>query len=66
MGTSSRRIKSKCAVSQRCSSCIFRHMDYTEELRVKVKQVSDSMIKIASLTAQGFENVFEVVSGAEQ
>ena len=46
------RISIDCSVFPRCGGCAFRHIDYSEELRIKEKRVSDALQHIAGLSVQ--------------
>lgn len=43
------RRESDCAQFSRCGGCVYRHMSYEEECRVKRMQINDSMKRIAKL-----------------
>lgn len=44
------RIESDCPVSEKCGGCVFRHISYEEELRIKYNRVSDTLKKIGGLS----------------
>jgi 23S rRNA (uracil1939-C5)-methyltransferase len=43
------RIVPNCPTYQRCGGCVFRHITYKEELRVKEQRVSDALKRIGGL-----------------
>ncbi len=43
------RIEPDCPVSLRCGGCVYRHMRYEEELRVKERKVRDALLRIGGL-----------------
>jgi len=49
---SKHRIESDCPVSIRCGGCVYRHMTYEEELRVKQRKVEDALQRIGGVTIQ--------------
>ena len=53
------RIDSDCPVYLKCGGCVFRHISYDEELRVKYIRVSDALRKIG-----GLETVPEEILGS--
>jgi 23S rRNA (uracil1939-C5)-methyltransferase len=44
------RVEPDCPVFLKCGGCVFRHITYEEELRVKYNRVCDSLKKIGGLT----------------
>lgn len=52
------RIDPDCPVSGSCGGCVYRHISYDEELRLKRQKVIDAMIRIGGLSA---ESVGEIV-----
>ena len=44
------RIRSDCPVFPKCGGCLFRHMTYEAELRIKEKQVRENMRRIGHYT----------------
>ncbi|MBE6904344.1 MAG: 23S rRNA (uracil(1939)-C(5))-methyltransferase RlmD [Ruminococcaceae bacterium] len=46
---SDKRTDTDCATFSQCGGCVFRHISYDEELRLKTKRVSDAFSKIASM-----------------
>lgn len=58
---SAHRIAVDCPVFSRCGGCVFRHISYAEELRIKSERVSDALRKIAHL-----ENSPEEILGASE
>lgn len=64
------RIEPDCPVFYKCGGCTFRHISYTEELRVKHQRVSDAIRKIGGLELEteeilGSENVNEYRNKAQ-
>ncbi len=51
---SGHRVNRACPVGKRCGGCVFQHMDYTEECRLKADRVRQSLNRI------GGENLEEV------
>lgn len=43
------RIVSDCPVSDRCGGCVFRHISYTAEKRIKRTRVADALSRIGGL-----------------
>ena len=43
------RVKSDCAVSDRCGGCVFRHISYEAECEIKYNGVKDSMNRIGGI-----------------
>ncbi len=56
------RIEPDCPVFQKCGGCVFRHISYEAECRIKAQIVSDAFSRIGHLTLQQTLPVF----GAEQ
>ncbi|MBE6852366.1 MAG: 23S rRNA (uracil(1939)-C(5))-methyltransferase RlmD [Ruminococcus sp.] len=54
------RTESDCPVSQKCGGCMFRHITYDAELRIKSGFVTDSFRRIG-----GFELDYEEIAGCE-
>ena len=55
------RVESDCAVSAPCGGCVFRHISYEAELRIKKKRVEDAIRRIG-----GFKELeVEKIVGAE-
>ena len=46
---SKHRIEPDCPVSIRCGGCVYRHMTYEEELRVKERKVEDALRRIGGV-----------------
>jgi 23S rRNA (uracil1939-C5)-methyltransferase len=46
---STKRINPDCPVYLKCGGCVFRHISYDEELRVKYQRVGDTLKKIGGL-----------------
>lgn len=46
---SSHRIEADCPCFSQCGGCVFRHITYEEELRVKENRVRDAMERIAGM-----------------
>lgn len=44
------RLEPDCAQSQRCGGCVYRHMAYEEELRMKWQKVRDALHRIGGLS----------------
>ena len=49
---SDKRIESDCAVSEKCGGCVFRHVSYAEECRIKWERVRDAMRKIGGIETE--------------
>lgn len=49
---SDKRIESDCAVSERCGGCVFRHISYEEECKIKWERVRDAMRKIGGIDTE--------------
>jgi 23S rRNA (uracil1939-C5)-methyltransferase len=43
------RIEPDCPVFPKCGGCVFRHISYSEELRIKKQRVSDALKKIGGI-----------------
>lgn len=52
LSVSPARRQPQCPVYQRCGGCIFCHMEYEEELRIKNKWVSDDLQRIGKLSVE--------------
>ncbi len=46
---SDKRTDTDCSAFSQCGGCVFRHISYEEELRLKTKRVADAFSKIASM-----------------
>lgn len=46
------RIEPDCSVSGSCGGCVYRHITYDEELRVKRQKVIDAMVRIGGLSEE--------------
>lgn len=49
---SEHRIEPKCPVSTRCGGCVYRHISYEEEMRVKHKKVYDAVTRIGKIDGE--------------
>ena len=49
--SSPHRIEPDCAAYPRCGGCALRHMDYDEELALKLRRVNDALRRIGGLDA---------------
>ncbi|MCL2022957.1 MAG: 23S rRNA (uracil(1939)-C(5))-methyltransferase RlmD [Oscillospiraceae bacterium] len=49
---SSQRIQQNCSAYPRCGGCVFRHINYDEELRIKAQAVSDALERLGKLETQ--------------
>lgn len=49
---SPRRVVPNCAAFPRCGGCTLRHMDYEEELALKLRRVNDALARIGKLDFQ--------------
>ncbi len=47
---SENRVKSDCRLFTKCGGCVYRHISYQEELRIKEQRVKDAMIRIGGFT----------------
>ncbi|MBQ6569618.1 MAG: 23S rRNA (uracil(1939)-C(5))-methyltransferase RlmD [Clostridia bacterium] len=55
------RIETDCEVSRKCGGCVFRHISYNAELKIKAQRVKDALTRIG-----GFENLqVEPIVGAQ-
>lgn len=52
------RILSDCAVSQKCGGCVFRHISYDAELKLKRNIVKQAFSRIANMDIEVGETVF--------
>lgn len=52
------RIESDCDVSQKCGGCVFRHISYESELKLKQHYVADCFLRIGRLDVSVKETVF--------
>lgn len=43
------RINPDCSQSVKCGYCVFRHIDYSEELKIKEQKVTDALTRIGGL-----------------
>ncbi len=43
------RVEPRCPVAKQCGGCVFQHIGYGEELRVKAQRVRDALDRIAGL-----------------
>ena len=43
------RINPDCEVFYQCGGCVFRHISYDEELRIKQKRIKDALEKIGHI-----------------
>ena len=55
------RISDTCAVYSKCGGCVFRHIDYKAELKIKENVVKNNFLRIA-----GFMPEFEDITGLSQ
>jgi 23S rRNA (uracil1939-C5)-methyltransferase len=46
------RISSDCEVFDKCGGCVFRHISYDEELRIKQKRVKEALQKIGHISVE--------------
>lgn len=46
---SPQRVQPKCPVFGRCGGCAYQHADYAEQVRIKAKQVRDTLERIGGL-----------------
>lgn len=46
------RIEPKCPVSTRCGGCVYRHLEYDAELKVKHKKVYDAVTRIGKVNGE--------------
>lgn len=51
------RIEADCPYFAQCGGCCYRHIDYTEELRVKQEKVMDAITRIGHLPAESIEPI---------
>ncbi len=56
------RVEPVCPVSSRCGGCVYRHMSYDAELKVKHKKVFDAVTRIGKVHG---ENVKDII-GADK
>ncbi len=49
---SDKRTPSDCTVSERCGGCVFRHISYEEECRIKWERVRDAVRKIGGIDTE--------------
>ena len=49
VGPSSCRMDPLCPVYDRCGGCVFGHVTYEEELRIKERQVADALTRLGGL-----------------
>lgn len=56
------RIGVDCSVSRPCGGCVYRHLDYAEECRIKQQKVQDALQRIGGLTGFAVE---PIVAAAE-
>jgi len=47
--SSSDRVEPQCEVSTRCGGCVYRHLKYEAELRIKQKKVYDAVTRIGKV-----------------
>ncbi len=50
--SSSDRIEPQCEVSARCGGCVYRHLKYEAELRIKHKKVYDAVTRIGKVDGE--------------
>ncbi|MDO5560589.1 MAG: 23S rRNA (uracil(1939)-C(5))-methyltransferase RlmD [Oscillospiraceae bacterium] len=55
------RTQSDCPVSQKCGGCMFRHITYEAELKIKSGFISDAFKRIG-----GFDLEYESIAGCEE
>ena len=58
--SSADRIDSDCAVSKKCGGCVFRHISYDSELRLKQSFVKNAFARIAKADVTVNETVHDV------
>ena len=46
------RITNDCIVYPRCGGCVFRHITYEEELKIKAQAVADALLRLGKLTPE--------------
>lgn len=55
------RIEPKCKVSTRCGGCVYRHLSYDAELKIKHKKVYDAVTRIGKVDG----NKMKAIIGAD-
>ena len=56
------RIAPACDVSSKCGGCVFGHLDYRAELKIKQQTVADAFARIGGL----YPEIEPIISGPEQ
>lgn len=56
---SSSRIDADCKVYAKCGGCVYRHISYTEELRLKQQRVEDAIKRIGGVDLSANEIVYD-------
>ncbi len=51
------RLESKCPVSTRCGGCVYRHMSYEAELKIKHKKVFDAVTRIGKVDGEKVKDI---------
>ncbi len=51
------RIDPVCPVATRCGGCVYRHMSYESELRVKYKKVCDAVTRIGKISESKMRDI---------
>lgn len=59
---SANRIETDCRYFTKCGGCVYRHISYKEELRIKEQRVKDALVRIGGFTDLSIESIV----GAEQ
>ncbi len=57
------RVDPVCPVSTRCGGCVYRHLHYSAELRVKQKKVYDAVVRIGKVDGG---NVKEIIGADDR
>ncbi len=57
MKPSKDRVDPVCKVSTRCGGCVYRHMSYEAELKVKHKKVFDAVTRIGKVDGEKVKNI---------
>ncbi len=51
------RIQPKCKVSTRCGGCVYRHLSYDAEKKIKQKKVFDAVTRIGKIDGEKLKNI---------
>ncbi|MBQ4128941.1 MAG: 23S rRNA (uracil(1939)-C(5))-methyltransferase RlmD [Ruminococcus sp.] len=51
------RVEPKCKVSTRCGGCVYRHISYDAELKIKQKKVYDAVTRIGKIDGQKVKSI---------